>query len=118
MTELSCDPYEGAARAFFALNPDCSSQDFENWLARNCREAQGEFDDFKALARLCREARTANVHLEQEVSGLIAYACGFFEATGRVMNSLLASLPTSEHVPHHYSRYRRILVDAASQFEE
>ncbi len=116
MLELSGDPYAGARRAFFVLNQNLTDGDWEAWLISKREGANGEFDNFKALSWLCREA--AQAEMEAEVRVLVAYASGFFEAMQRVVDSVLATMPVSEYVPHHFPRYRRTLINAATQFTD
>lgn len=117
MIELSGDPYEGARQAFLALNRNATDEDWESFLTQSVEEAHGEFDNYKAFARLCREATVSEVEIEPRASRHIAYAAGFFEAMEKVVSSLLGTLPVSSCVPHHHDRVRRGLIDPRAQFE-
>ena len=117
MSELSGDPYEGARRAFMVLNPDTTDQDWEGWITENAKQAQGEFDNFEAFARLCRSAISSGIIMEAEVTQLICYAGGYFEGLASMFSSLLNAMPTSGCIPQHERRHARSLVIASAQFQ-
>jgi hypothetical protein len=115
--ELSADPYAGARRAYQVLNPHATDTDWETWLAETTESANGGFDNFKAFARVCRQATALQVDPELEVAQHISFAAGYFEAMANVMASLLSAVPTSSCVPHHLPRIQAGLVNPNAQFE-
>lgn len=114
---LSGDPYAGAREAHHALHQTATDLDWEEWLAASSNGANGEFDNFDALAGLCNEclSRINSLSGDQLVS--ISWSAGYFEAMRSVTGALIESLPTSGCAPHHFKRYQASLINPSSQFE-
>ena len=116
MIELSGDPYEGAHQAFKVVNPEATSQDWEDWVGKTVEGANGDFDNFKAFARLCIAAASPETKIDRAIAEHIAYAAGYFEAMAKVVASLIDILPVSSCTPHHEQRYRKSLLAKNAQF--
>jgi len=117
MTELSSDPYGGARRAYLALNPAATDDEWENWVSKNVSSSDAGFDDFGVLARLCREVLSRGLKIDDAVAQHVGYALGYFEAMDRTMKTLQRSQPISALVPQHAARHAAGVVNPKAQFE-
>lgn len=115
--QLSGDPYEAAREAYRALHPSATDQDWEDYLAKILKGANGVFDNFDALARLCNAGAARIDDTNAKQLAFIAWAAGYFEAMGSVTRALTDILPISSYVPHHFQRYQRALINPQAQFE-
>ena len=111
MFKLSGDPYEGARRAYLAINPTATDQNWENWLTKSAGRANGEPQKFEAFACLCSNAITERgASLDEKSKGIICYAGGYFEALVTVLTSITTNLPTSPLVSQHKFSSERALM--------
>lgn len=115
--ELSADPYEGARRAFFVLDPSATDEGWSHWISKYTDDAVNSFDSFTALSGICRKAAEILPDSEGEIHKLIAFALGYFEAMELVTSAAWTAQPTSAHVPKHFERQRLKLVNRETQFE-
>lgn len=81
MKYISCNPYEGARRAFLCLNPHATDADWEDWCEENVRRGIEDKAALVALASTCHAcAAKIGDTLDSDVLRQICYAAGYFEA--------------------------------------
>ncbi|MXO61394.1 hypothetical protein [Qipengyuania oceanensis] len=103
--KLSCDPYDGARLAYFAIHPDHTDADWDDYVHRISARPSGVFDNFCELAELCREA-LEHAGTGTDDSLAISYAHGAFGAFNLIFDGLGDVMPISARVSHHFERYR------------
>jgi hypothetical protein len=106
---LSSDPIEGARRGFFALNVGAADEDWERRVAKHSSDAEYGFDDYRALAGLCRQALAEVDDLSPELREHLAYSMGVFEGLNQLVGVMWLTMPVSRHAPKHLTRHRRQL---------
>jgi len=103
--DLTFDPFEGARLALFALKPDATDQDWEDYVGRYLVLPDQISDDWEALAILCREA-LREVQMDAATREHIACAEGFCRAMHLQASAMAITRPTSPRMPHHLKANR------------
>lgn len=115
---LSADPFEAARQAFFMLNADANDSDWECWLAKRTSDVERGFDDYRALAGLCRRAIAEVSNISPALREFLVYSGGVFEGLDQSISAIWLTMPVSRHAPKHSTRYRRQLAIGALQLAE
>lgn len=115
---LAADPYEAARRAFFVLNSGGTDEDWSRWVAKHTSGTERGFDDFAALANICRKAAESLSKTEGELHQWFAFARGYFQAMELVISAAWLAQPSSGCIQKHMNRNRLKLVGADSEFKK